>query len=84
MDFRKAFFPTEEERQKQMELIQSIVYEEKNFWLCKGLTEEEYRLLMEKESIEFRSLHPFQEWIPRRILLEDGVISIDDVLKEIN
>lgn len=83
MDFRKAFFPTEEEKQKQIKLIQSISTQEKEFWLSKGLSELQCSLIMEKERNEFNLLHPFQEYTPRRVLIESGIISLDDVLKEI-
>lgn len=82
MNFRKAFFPTEEEIQRQARFIQQIEVKEKAFWMNKGLSNDQYTVLKEKEDDEMNSLHPYQEYASRRSLLESGIISLDDVLKE--
>lgn len=82
MDFRKAFFPTEEETKQQARFIQQVELETRIFWMKKGLSDHQYSALKAKEFDEINALHPYQEYASRKSLLESGIISLESILKE--
>lgn len=84
MDFRKAFFPTKEELTSAEQILNEIMNEQKQFWLQRGLTEDEYEKLTILELNETYNLHVYQHYSSRKSLLEMGIITIDKVKKDIN
>lgn len=78
-DFRKVFFPTEDEIKRQEDFIKQIQEEDRAYWLSRGLTESEYMLLKELEIQECEGLRGFQSYASRRSLLEDNIITFKKV-----
>ena len=83
-DFRKAFFPTEEESRKQKELIRWLEQDEIDFWFSQGLTNDQISKLRQLEIEEYGKLNRHQFWISRKALVEDGIITISDVINDIS
>lgn len=83
-DFRKAFFPTEEEKTRQVELLKKIKQRENDFWKNKGFSKEEIAIIGNIELNEFSELHPYQDYYGRRQSLESGIIKIKQIRDEIN
>lgn len=83
VSFRKIFLPTEDELNNQLEFIEKIENENRDFWLSKGLTESEYESLKELEFQECEGLRGFQSYVSRRNLLEGNLITLKQVYADI-
>lgn len=84
LDFDGIFFMTEDEEKMFEDYTNGLENKKKEFWLSKGLTEEQYKKLNELEQKEFSKLHPYEEWFDSQWLLGKGSITIEDVLKKID
>lgn len=84
MDFRKAFFPTQEEIEAQERFLKQLQDETCQFWKSKGLTDEQFERLTVLEENETAQLHSVQSWSSRKSLLESNIITFDKVLADIN
>lgn len=82
-DFRKAFFPTEEEKAEQVKLLKEIEEGKIEFWRSRDFNEEEILSIIKLELQEFTELHPYQEYASRQQLLESGIITIQQIREEI-
>lgn len=83
LDFRKALFPTEEEKLAQRELISKIIKQEEDYLLSQGLSLDEIGVINKIEEDETKSLHPYQVWSPRTSLLQNNIITVEVIKNEI-
>lgn len=83
MDFRKTFFPTEDELKIYEDKLQSLNDERKSYLKSLGFTDSDCIMIDNMESEEMTKLHKFQSYSSRYSLLQDGIITAHDVRRDI-
>ncbi len=81
--FRRAFNPTPEEREADRLLLERLFQDSKDFWVSKGLNDTEVSQLEELEGRETALLRSFESHSGRRSLVENGIITIEQVRQDI-
>lgn len=83
IDFRKAFFPTDEELKGYEELIISIEFEKIDYFKSIGFTNDEYLLIKEIENYEFLNTHKLQEYSSMYSLHKNKIITTEQIKEKL-
>jgi len=81
--FRKAFFPSENELEKQRQLLNRLEQGDNEFWNSQGFDEQEIREIRTIEVNEVNGLRSFNSYVGRRNLLESGIATADAIKWEL-
>lgn len=80
---RRAFFPTPEELKKQNGFLENRMQERREFLAGQGFSEEEQNLLQNLEVKETEQLRSFQSYESRYSLLRSGIITVDQIRRDL-
>lgn len=82
-NFRKTFFPRQNEMQKAINFVEQVQRAQIKFLNEQGLNEEDIDLLYDLEEHETKHLRSFESYVSRVSLLKDRIIKIDEVKRDL-
>lgn len=82
-DFGRVFSPTEEETAFDAAVLQSLIQEQRMFWVKLGFSETEIDQIERLEESETSKLGQYESHYSREELLSDGLITLEDVKNDL-